>query len=242
MRGPVSFVAVLSALSAAGAALPQIRVLPRAADGAPTPKYSVIPLEPGDDGKRCSSPSCVQTGKPVGVTKPAPTSVSIVPIAGKTNANTIIVTVTVHVTEEPTSREKATISATTTPAPSTFTTTDSPTLPTTTVTPSASRHVPSVNSTGTTCRHCTEGTATSLASISVTIITTATIPRVSRRSSSSMAITTTTARNTPLVTPPVVMSTSTRTCDDGTWHTTYPAWNVSAPHTRRRTARAKLDA
>ncbi|KAG6016518.1 hypothetical protein E4U54_001142 [Claviceps lovelessii] len=237
MRGPVSFVAVLSALVAAGAALPQIKVLPRAADGAPTPKYSVIPLEPGDDGKRCSSTSCV-----VGVAKPAPTSVSIVPIAGKTNANTIIVTVTVRVTEEATSRERATISTTTTPAPSAFTTTDSPTLPTTTVTPSASRLVPSVNSTGTTSKHCTEGTATPLASISVTVITTTTIPRVSRRSSSSMAITTTTARNTPLVTPPVVMSTSTRTCDDGTWHTTYPAWNVSAPHTQRRTARAKLDA
>ncbi|KAG6005405.1 hypothetical protein E4U21_000185 [Claviceps maximensis] len=258
MRGPISLVAVLSALFAAGAALPQIKALPRAADGAPKRKYSVVPLEPGDDGRGGSKTSGAQTvvetivktegpvtkyvtktGSPVTVTESAPTGVPVVPIISNTNTYATV-TITVHVTAQPTSMGGLVSSITTISAATTSNVTVSAstmtTRPTTTVTPpvsdlSTSWHVPHGNST--TSLHCTEGTSTSSASISLTTSTTITTPSAhgpSREHSSSMALTTTTTSSTLPVTPSVVLSTSTRTYDDGMWHTAYPHWNESAPH------------
>ncbi|KAG5924433.1 hypothetical protein E4U42_004632 [Claviceps africana] len=149
MQGPTAFVAVLSALLAVGAALPQTNVLPRAAYGARKPKYSIVPLEPGDDGRRGSgtpraqtvvetvvktqepiTKTITRTGAPVTVTE-APTSVPVVPIGGG-NTNTIV-TMTVYVTQESTSRGR------TTPATATATS-RAPCLPT-------PWHVPHGNST-----------------------------------------------------------------------------------------------
>ncbi|KAG5938717.1 hypothetical protein E4U53_007950 [Claviceps sorghi] len=146
MQGPIAFVTVLSALLAAGAALPQIKVLPRTAHGARKPKYSIVPLEPGDGGNSGSGIPGVQTvvktivkteepvtktvtrtGEPVTVIEPAPTSV---PVGG---GNSTMVTISVHVPQEPTSRSGTT-------PPTTKVTTRAPCLPT-------PWHVPHGNST-----------------------------------------------------------------------------------------------
>ncbi|KAG6067223.1 hypothetical protein E4U32_004433 [Claviceps aff. humidiphila group G2b] len=284
MQAPISLAAAVSVLVAAVAALPQAKILPRAAGSAPKPKYSVVALEPGEEGNgdRHNGPggqTVVETvvktvvktegpttqtitrpGERVTITNLAPTTVPVVPIAGNTNTNTntIVMTVTVSVTAEHTSGRGASDSTTTTRATLTSTEPHSPpkvtTLSTTAMsTPpvpelsipfSTSSHVPDFNSS--TSRSCTETTiTTSQTHFSQTPTSGGTTtPTASSDSSrgplSSMTTTTTTGLGPIPTTLDTVLltthasSTSTKSHDDGKWHTTYPAWNESAPHTWRK--------
>ncbi|KAG6116704.1 hypothetical protein E4U13_001669 [Claviceps humidiphila] len=283
MQAPISLAAAVSVLIAAVAALPQAKILPRAAGSAPKPKYSVVALEPGEDSKgdghngpgaqtvvetvvktvvKTEGPTTqtiTRPGERVTITNLAPTTVPVVPIAGNTNTNTIV-TVTVSVTAEHTSGRGASESTTTTRATLTSTEPHSPpkvtNLSTTaTSTPpapelstsfSTSSHVPDFNSS--TSRSCTETTiTTSQTHFSQTPTAGGTTtPTASSDSSrgplSSMTTTTTTGLGPIPTTLDTVLltthasstSTSTKSHDDGKWHTTYPAWNESAPHTWRK--------
>ncbi|KAG5971150.1 hypothetical protein E4U58_000205 [Claviceps cyperi] len=281
MQAPISLVAAVSVLIAAVAALPPAKVLPRAAGSAPKPKYSVVALEPGEDGKgdghsgpwaqivvetvvqtvvKTEGPTTqtiTRTGERVTITNLALTTVPVVPIAGNTNTNTIV-TVTVSVTAEHTSGRGASDSTTTAPVTSTSTETHSApqvtTLSTTaTSTPpvpelstsfSTSSHVPDFNSSRS--RSCTESTrTTSQTHLSQTPTsgrtTTPTASSGSSRGPLPFMTTTTTTGLGPIPTTldTVLLtthasSTSTKSHDDGKWHTTYPAWNESAPHTWRK--------
>ncbi|KAG6038377.1 hypothetical protein E4U41_004243 [Claviceps citrina] len=239
MQVPVSLVALLSALITVGAALPRANTLPRAAHAATKPKYSVVALEPDHGGKRGGkggggsntsgaqnvvktivkteepvTQTVAKTGERVTITKSAPTTVPVVPIKGTTM-------VTVTVTAEPTSRGKAIDFTTTT---TTTTTTTAPTAaPTLAVTdsPSISRHLTESSGTG---RHWKGANSTSISP--PTIATTTTTLALGPSISNSIL-------NNVLVTPSV-FSTSTRTYDDGMWHTTYPSWNETAAHEWRR--------
>ncbi|GAB0136064.1 hypothetical protein EsDP_00004381 [Epichloe bromicola] len=290
MRGPVYIIAVLSTLITAGGALPQPEVLPRAADTTSKPKYSVVPLEPGDDdpsqgggnggnggkggnsGKEEHASSAhtvvktvlkteqpitqtvIRTEAPVIVTKPVPTTVFIIPIGGNKNATmTVAAEATSTAVSKPCSVSVETssktsgsttsilttltastsmqvISSATTSSAASTTFTHVSSLETTQSTPSVKLRppfsskiwsIPTSNSIIRPSTNCTRPTST--------ISHTTTASGANRASPTSTLVTTTALTVVPTtfstIFSPPESSTSTKTYDDGQWHTTYPSWN-----------------
>lgn len=218
MRRSVSLLLALPVYFSAAAVLPRVGPVPRvaAADDAERPKYSVVPLEPGDDGD--DQPGGGDGGDgDNGGDDDGDDVVTVIETLVKTrDPVTKSITHTRTVSEEPDTVTKAV------PVPTTIISIidmDGEETTTVFVTPTVLPPPPPPEPTTTPSTD--------------TIVTPSSFPKPSTPTSFPPTVTLPPV-NTTVTSPPTTFSTSTKApptppYDNGQWHSTYPSWNVSEP-------------